>query len=207
MYFEKSGCYMGSFENSYIPENPRTPPIFYISQTVIPFKKLTSEPFKTIHQLHEPEQEHCCFTIDPLIRKIEPEKSKKERCCFTKSVEINILKLLQNQKPSKSNKNAADFAPEPTKNLPENVAGEARRRKPTSSAGGVVAGGAVAGRRKQGVVQLNGNRRLEVRGKERAAMLMLFPLVFLGQKSGIPFCTPIFGQDCCEAPIWLQEKT
>ncbi|KAL4568135.1 hypothetical protein LXL04_023737 [Taraxacum kok-saghyz] len=28
-----------SFENSYIPENPRTPPIFYISQTVIPFKK------------------------------------------------------------------------------------------------------------------------------------------------------------------------
>ncbi|KAL4560909.1 hypothetical protein LXL04_033065 [Taraxacum kok-saghyz] len=38
---------VGSFENSYIPENPRTPPISYISQTVIPFKKPTSEPFKT----------------------------------------------------------------------------------------------------------------------------------------------------------------
>ncbi|KAL4590839.1 hypothetical protein LXL04_003782 [Taraxacum kok-saghyz] len=36
-----------SFENSYIPENPRTPPISYISQTVIPFKKPTSEPSKT----------------------------------------------------------------------------------------------------------------------------------------------------------------
>ncbi|KAL4573561.1 hypothetical protein LXL04_020371 [Taraxacum kok-saghyz] len=30
---------LGSFENSYIPENPRTPPISYISQTVIHFKK------------------------------------------------------------------------------------------------------------------------------------------------------------------------
>ncbi|KAL4577045.1 hypothetical protein LXL04_013146 [Taraxacum kok-saghyz] len=38
---------MGSFENSYIPENPRTPPISYISQTVIPFKKPISEPSKT----------------------------------------------------------------------------------------------------------------------------------------------------------------
>ncbi|KAL4591435.1 hypothetical protein LXL04_004400 [Taraxacum kok-saghyz] len=38
---------LGSFENSYIPENPRTPPISYISQTVIPFKKPTSEPCKT----------------------------------------------------------------------------------------------------------------------------------------------------------------
>ncbi|KAL4584194.1 hypothetical protein LXL04_008786 [Taraxacum kok-saghyz] len=38
---------LGSFENSYIPENPRTPPISYISQTVIPFKKPTSEPSKT----------------------------------------------------------------------------------------------------------------------------------------------------------------
>ncbi|KAL4573250.1 hypothetical protein LXL04_020049 [Taraxacum kok-saghyz] len=38
---------LGSFENSYIPENPRTSPIYYISQTVISFKKLTSEPFKT----------------------------------------------------------------------------------------------------------------------------------------------------------------
>ncbi|KAL4564618.1 hypothetical protein LXL04_028684 [Taraxacum kok-saghyz] len=36
-----------SFENSYIPENPRTPPISYISQTVNPFKKPTSELFKT----------------------------------------------------------------------------------------------------------------------------------------------------------------
>ncbi|KAL4590181.1 hypothetical protein LXL04_003105 [Taraxacum kok-saghyz] len=38
---------LGSFENSYIPENPRTPPISYISQTVIPFKKPTSGPSKT----------------------------------------------------------------------------------------------------------------------------------------------------------------
>ncbi|KAL4586136.1 hypothetical protein LXL04_010767 [Taraxacum kok-saghyz] len=38
---------LGSFENSYIPENPRTPPISYISQTIIPFKKPTSEPSKT----------------------------------------------------------------------------------------------------------------------------------------------------------------
>ncbi|KAL4573970.1 hypothetical protein LXL04_020792 [Taraxacum kok-saghyz] len=38
---------LGSFENSYIPENPRTSPISYISQTVIPFKKPTSEPSKT----------------------------------------------------------------------------------------------------------------------------------------------------------------
>ncbi|KAL4564638.1 hypothetical protein LXL04_028705 [Taraxacum kok-saghyz] len=38
---------LGSFENSYIPENPRTPPISYISQTVISFKKPTSEPSKT----------------------------------------------------------------------------------------------------------------------------------------------------------------
>ncbi|KAL4580850.1 hypothetical protein LXL04_017055 [Taraxacum kok-saghyz] len=38
---------LGSFENSYIPENPRTPPISYISQTVIPFIKPTSEPSKT----------------------------------------------------------------------------------------------------------------------------------------------------------------
>ncbi|KAL4559414.1 hypothetical protein LXL04_031552 [Taraxacum kok-saghyz] len=38
---------LGSFENSYIPENPRTPPISYISQTVIPFKKPTSGTSKT----------------------------------------------------------------------------------------------------------------------------------------------------------------
>ncbi|KAL4589597.1 hypothetical protein LXL04_002505 [Taraxacum kok-saghyz] len=43
----------GSFENSYIPENPRTPPISYISQTVIPFKKtdfgtLQNAPIKKI---------------------------------------------------------------------------------------------------------------------------------------------------------------
>ncbi|KAL4574543.1 hypothetical protein LXL04_021376 [Taraxacum kok-saghyz] len=38
---------LGSFENSYIPENPRTLPIFYISQIVIPFKKPTSVPSKT----------------------------------------------------------------------------------------------------------------------------------------------------------------
>ncbi|KAL4581735.1 hypothetical protein LXL04_006263 [Taraxacum kok-saghyz] len=36
-----------SFENSYIPENPRTTPISYISQTVILFKKQTSGPSKT----------------------------------------------------------------------------------------------------------------------------------------------------------------
>ncbi|KAL4580967.1 hypothetical protein LXL04_017173 [Taraxacum kok-saghyz] len=44
---EGSEVVLGSFENSYIPENPRTPPISYISQTVIPFKKPTSEPSKT----------------------------------------------------------------------------------------------------------------------------------------------------------------
>ncbi|KAL4581738.1 hypothetical protein LXL04_006266 [Taraxacum kok-saghyz] len=38
---------LGSFENSYIPGNPRTPPISYISQTVIPFKKPTLGPSKT----------------------------------------------------------------------------------------------------------------------------------------------------------------
>ncbi|KAL4580290.1 hypothetical protein LXL04_016478 [Taraxacum kok-saghyz] len=38
---------LGSFENSYIPENPRTPPISYISQTVIPLKKPTSGLSKT----------------------------------------------------------------------------------------------------------------------------------------------------------------
>ncbi|KAL4556467.1 hypothetical protein LXL04_039121 [Taraxacum kok-saghyz] len=38
---------LGSFENSYIPENPKTPPISYIFQTVIPLKKPTSEPSKT----------------------------------------------------------------------------------------------------------------------------------------------------------------
>ncbi|KAL4587976.1 hypothetical protein LXL04_000853 [Taraxacum kok-saghyz] len=38
---------LGSFENSYIPENTRTPPISYISQTVITFKKPTSGLFKT----------------------------------------------------------------------------------------------------------------------------------------------------------------
>ncbi|KAL4578114.1 hypothetical protein LXL04_014230 [Taraxacum kok-saghyz] len=36
---EICGFQLRSFENSYIHENPRTPPIFYISQTVIPFKK------------------------------------------------------------------------------------------------------------------------------------------------------------------------
>ncbi|KAL4567239.1 hypothetical protein LXL04_022816 [Taraxacum kok-saghyz] len=41
------GITLGSFENSYIPENSRTPPISYISQTVIPFKKPTSGLFKT----------------------------------------------------------------------------------------------------------------------------------------------------------------
>ncbi|KAL4583089.1 hypothetical protein LXL04_007653 [Taraxacum kok-saghyz] len=47
-YNTKRVCHLlGSFENSYIPENPRTPPISYISQTVIPFKKPTSEPSKT----------------------------------------------------------------------------------------------------------------------------------------------------------------
>ncbi|KAL4560294.1 hypothetical protein LXL04_032444 [Taraxacum kok-saghyz] len=40
---------LGSFENSYIPENPRTPPISYISQTVILFKKPNSGLFKTIY--------------------------------------------------------------------------------------------------------------------------------------------------------------
>ncbi|KAL4555174.1 hypothetical protein LXL04_037785 [Taraxacum kok-saghyz] len=34
-------------KNSYIPENPRTPPISYISQTVITFKKPTSGLSKT----------------------------------------------------------------------------------------------------------------------------------------------------------------
>ncbi|KAL4565630.1 hypothetical protein LXL04_029733 [Taraxacum kok-saghyz] len=38
---------LGSFENSYIPENPRTFRISYISQTVIPFKKPTLGPSKT----------------------------------------------------------------------------------------------------------------------------------------------------------------
>ncbi|KAL4572687.1 hypothetical protein LXL04_019469 [Taraxacum kok-saghyz] len=42
---------LGSFENSYIPENPRTPPISYISQTVIPFKKPTSGPSKTFKMI------------------------------------------------------------------------------------------------------------------------------------------------------------
>ncbi|KAL4584235.1 hypothetical protein LXL04_008829 [Taraxacum kok-saghyz] len=41
------------FENSYIPENPRTPPISYISQTVIPFKKPTSGLFKTYLSVFE----------------------------------------------------------------------------------------------------------------------------------------------------------
>ncbi|KAL4591030.1 hypothetical protein LXL04_003978 [Taraxacum kok-saghyz] len=45
--FSRSRFMLRSFENSYIPENPRTPPISYISQTVIPFKKPTSEPSKT----------------------------------------------------------------------------------------------------------------------------------------------------------------
>ncbi|KAL4558267.1 hypothetical protein LXL04_036465 [Taraxacum kok-saghyz] len=43
--------HLGSFENSYIPENPRTSSISYISQTVIPFKKSTSGPSKTRHIL------------------------------------------------------------------------------------------------------------------------------------------------------------
>ncbi|KAL4592792.1 hypothetical protein LXL04_005797 [Taraxacum kok-saghyz] len=42
---------LGSFENSYISENPRTPPISYISQTVIPFKKPTSGPSKTFKMI------------------------------------------------------------------------------------------------------------------------------------------------------------
>ncbi|KAL4579551.1 hypothetical protein LXL04_015702 [Taraxacum kok-saghyz] len=37
-----------SFENSYIPKNPRTPPISYISQPVITLKKPTSELSKTV---------------------------------------------------------------------------------------------------------------------------------------------------------------
>ncbi|KAL4579089.1 hypothetical protein LXL04_015224 [Taraxacum kok-saghyz] len=40
----------GYFENSYIPENPRTPSISYISQTVIPFKKTD---FGTIQKVFE----------------------------------------------------------------------------------------------------------------------------------------------------------
>ncbi|KAL4582868.1 hypothetical protein LXL04_007429 [Taraxacum kok-saghyz] len=44
---------LGSFENSYISENPRTPPISYISQTVISFKKPTSEPSKTYLSVFE----------------------------------------------------------------------------------------------------------------------------------------------------------
>ncbi|KAL4576565.1 hypothetical protein LXL04_012661 [Taraxacum kok-saghyz] len=40
---------LGSFENSYIPENPRTPSISYISQTVIPFKKTD---FGTLQNVH-----------------------------------------------------------------------------------------------------------------------------------------------------------
>ncbi|KAL4555950.1 hypothetical protein LXL04_038584 [Taraxacum kok-saghyz] len=42
---------LGSFENSYIPENLRTPPISYISETVIPFKKPTSGLSKTFLKL------------------------------------------------------------------------------------------------------------------------------------------------------------
>ncbi|KAL4562244.1 hypothetical protein LXL04_034442 [Taraxacum kok-saghyz] len=44
---------LGYFENSYIPENPRTPPISYIYQTVILFKKPTSGPFKTYLSVFE----------------------------------------------------------------------------------------------------------------------------------------------------------
>ena len=43
--FKSSG--VKSFENSYFPENTRTPLIFYIAQTVISFKKPTSGPSKT----------------------------------------------------------------------------------------------------------------------------------------------------------------
>ncbi|KAL4591517.1 hypothetical protein LXL04_004485 [Taraxacum kok-saghyz] len=46
-FFEKLNDSNILIRNSYIPENPRTPPISYISQTVIHFKKPTSEPSKT----------------------------------------------------------------------------------------------------------------------------------------------------------------
>ncbi|KAL4569246.1 hypothetical protein LXL04_024882 [Taraxacum kok-saghyz] len=55
-----------SFENSYIPENPRTPPISYISQTVIHFKKPTLGLFKTFLS---------AFETKKLIYSREPENS------------------------------------------------------------------------------------------------------------------------------------
>ncbi|KAL4589294.1 hypothetical protein LXL04_002200 [Taraxacum kok-saghyz] len=63
---------LGSFENSYIPENPRTPPISYISQTVIPFKKPTSEPSKTGFETKQ-KTVHIC--------------TKKKVCTYAKFLE------------------------------------------------------------------------------------------------------------------------
>ncbi|KAL4590186.1 hypothetical protein LXL04_003111 [Taraxacum kok-saghyz] len=62
---------LGSFDNSYIPENPRTPPISYISQTVIPFKKPTSEPSKTFETKQK--TVHIC--------------TKKKVCTYAKFLE------------------------------------------------------------------------------------------------------------------------
>ncbi|KAL4592127.1 hypothetical protein LXL04_005112 [Taraxacum kok-saghyz] len=63
---------VGSFENSYIPENPRTPLISYISQTVIPFKKPTSEPSKTGFETKQ-KTVHIC--------------TKKKVCTYAKFLE------------------------------------------------------------------------------------------------------------------------
>ncbi|KAL4569323.1 hypothetical protein LXL04_024959 [Taraxacum kok-saghyz] len=63
---EESIDMLGSFENSYIPENPRTPPISYISQTVIPIKKtdfgtLQNTPIKKFHVFELSEKKKSFF--------------------------------------------------------------------------------------------------------------------------------------------------
>ncbi|KAL4592482.1 hypothetical protein LXL04_005479 [Taraxacum kok-saghyz] len=61
---------LGSFENSYIPENPRTPPISYISQTVISFKKPTSGPSKTFIMIKTRQKKnlHICKVFEKKSR-------------------------------------------------------------------------------------------------------------------------------------------
>ncbi|KAL4584443.1 hypothetical protein LXL04_009044 [Taraxacum kok-saghyz] len=67
---------LGSFENSYIPENPRTPPISYISQIVIPFKKPTSEPSKTGFETKQKTVHICTKKKFAHMQKHEIQKEK-----------------------------------------------------------------------------------------------------------------------------------
>ncbi|KAL4591048.1 hypothetical protein LXL04_003996 [Taraxacum kok-saghyz] len=89
---------LGSFENSYIPENPRTPPISYISQTVIPFKKPTSGLSKTVLQVGQPFAiaTHKIVSVFGIDTKKISNQMRPYICPTT--VELVVKSIFQNRK-------------------------------------------------------------------------------------------------------------